>query len=92
MRNAATTRLQKPPAAPHPGFLNELLAPPDEHNAALAKYYSAKAAALQEKIAAHWRDGTIRNTPFAQQTIIQVFHTSDGSHREENSVYARVGD
>jgi hypothetical protein len=46
---------------------------------------------MQEKIAAHWRDGTIRNTPFAQQTIIQVFYTSDGSHHEEDSIYARVG-
>ena len=46
---------------------------------------------MQEKIAQHWRDGSIRNTPFAQQTIIQVFHSSDGSHREEDSVYARVG-
>jgi hypothetical protein len=46
---------------------------------------------MQEKIAGHWRDGSIRDTPFAQQTIIQVFYTSDGSHREEDSVYARVG-
>lgn len=82
---------QKPPASPLPGFLDRLLAPPDEHNAELAEYYSARAAEMQEKIAAHWRDGTIRNTPFAQQTIIQVFYTGDGSHREEDSVYARVG-
>ena len=46
---------------------------------------------MQEKIAQHWRDGSIRHTPFAQQTIIQVFYSSDGSHREEDSVYARVG-
>jgi hypothetical protein len=46
---------------------------------------------MQEKIAQHWRDGTIRNTPFARQTVIQVFHSSDGSHNEENSIYARVG-
>jgi hypothetical protein len=46
---------------------------------------------MQEKIAQHWRDGSIRNTPFAQQTIIQVFFSNDGSHSEENSVYARVG-
>jgi hypothetical protein len=74
-----------------PGFLEQLLAPPNEDNEALAKYYTERAADLQHTIAQHWRDGTIRNTPFAQQTIIQVFHTSDGSHREENSVYARVG-
>jgi hypothetical protein len=82
---------QKPPASQLPDFLDQLLAPPNEQNAALAKYYSARAAQMQEKIAAHWRDGTIRNTPFAQQTVIQVFYTSDGSHREEDSVYARVG-
>jgi Methyltransferase domain len=82
---------QKPPASPLPGFLDHLLAPPDKHNTELAEYYSARAAEMQAKIAAHWRDGTIRNTPFAQQTIIQVFYTSDGSHREEDSVYARVG-
>jgi len=82
---------QKPPGAALPGFLDQLLAPPDEHNSQLAKYYTERAAAMQEKIAQHWRDGTIRNTPFAEQTIIQVFYTSDGSHREEDSVYARVG-
>jgi hypothetical protein len=82
---------QKPPASPLPEFLDRLLGAPNEHNAALAEYYSARAADMQEKIAAQWRDGTIRNTPFARQTIIQVFYTSDGSHREEDSVYARVG-
>ena len=82
---------QKPPANPLPGFLDDLLAPPNESNSALARYYTERAQAMQEKIAQHWRDGSIRNTPFAQQTIIQVFHSSDGSHREEDSVYARVG-
>jgi hypothetical protein len=82
---------QKPPASPLPGFLERLLSPPGEQNAELARYYTARAAAMQEKIAQHWRDGTIRNTPFARQTVIQVFYTSDGSHTEENSIYARVG-
>jgi hypothetical protein len=82
---------QKPPATPLPGFLEELLAPPNESQTVLAKYYSERAQAMQEKIARHWRDGSIRNTPFAQQTVIQVFYTGDGSHREEDSVYARVG-
>jgi hypothetical protein len=82
---------QKPPARPLPGIIEELLAPPNESNAALAKYYTERAEAMQEKIAQHWRDGSIRNTPFAQQTIIQVFYSNDGSHSEENSVYARVG-
>jgi hypothetical protein len=82
---------QKPPASKLPGFLDPLLSPPDEENEALTKYYTACAAGMEEKIAGHWRDGTIRNTPFAQQTIVQVFYTTDGSHREEDSVYARVG-
>jgi hypothetical protein len=46
---------------------------------------------MQRRIGEHWRDGTIRQTPFAQQTVIQVFYTQDGAHREEDSVYARVG-
>jgi Methyltransferase domain len=82
---------QKPPESPLPGFLEELLAPPNESNSALARSYTERAQATQQKIAQHWRDGSIRNTPFAQQTIIQVFHSTDGSHREEDSVYARVG-
>jgi hypothetical protein len=82
---------QKPPAKPLPGFLDELLAPPNESNAALARYYTERAQTMQEKIAQHWSDGSISQTPFAQQTIIQVFHTNDGSHREEDSIYARVG-
>jgi Methyltransferase domain len=82
---------QKPPALELPGFLEKLLAPPNEWNNALAKYYSERAAELQRKIAEHWRDGTIRHLPFAQQTIIQVFYTDDGMHREQDSVLARVG-
>ena len=82
---------QKPPAAPLPGFLEQLVLRPNESNASLAQYYTERGNALHEKIARHWRDGSIRDTPFARQTIIQIFHTPDGSHREENSVYARVG-
>jgi methyltransferase family protein len=82
---------QKPPVRPLPGFLEELLAPPNDSNATLAKYYTERAAAMNDKIAQHWRDGSIRQTPFAQQTIIQVFHSKDGAHSEENSVYARIG-
>jgi hypothetical protein len=82
---------QKPPVAPLPGFLDQLLAGPNESNAELTRYYSACAHAMQEKIDQHWRDGSIRNTPFARQTVIQVFYTSDGGHSEENSVYGRFG-
>ena len=82
---------QKPGGQELPGFLGQLLAPPNELNGALAKYYSERAEEMQGKIGEQWRDGTIRQTPFAQQTIIQVFYTNDGTHREEDSVFARVG-
>ncbi|MDP9097819.1 MAG: class I SAM-dependent methyltransferase [Verrucomicrobiota bacterium] len=82
---------QKPPPSPLPEFLEELLTGPNESSSALARYYTRRAEAMQEKIAQHWRDGSIQNTPFAQQTIIQVFYSTDGSHGEEDSVYARVG-
>jgi hypothetical protein len=82
---------QKPPAATLPGVVEQLLLPPTDRTALLAKYYTERAAALQDRIAQHWRDGSIRNTAFANQTVIQVFFSSDGSHREEDSVYARVG-
>ncbi|HEY2615623.1 MAG TPA: class I SAM-dependent methyltransferase [Chthoniobacterales bacterium] len=82
---------QKPPAMELPGFLEQILAAPNESSAALAKYYSERAGEMERKIAQHWRDGTIRDTSFAQQTVIQIFHPRDGAHREEESVYARVG-
>ncbi len=82
---------QKPPATPLPGFLDQLLAPPNESNARLANYYTERGNDLEAKIAQQWRDGSIRQTPFAQQTVIQVFHSADGTHSEENSVYARIG-
>jgi hypothetical protein len=82
---------QKPPALALPGFLEQLLAPPNQWNDALTKYYQERVAELQHQIAEHWRDGTIRHTPFAQQTIIQIFYTGDGTHREEDSVFARTG-
>jgi Methyltransferase domain len=82
---------QKPPALELPVFLEQLLAQPNERNAALAKYYTDRAAELQRKIAEHWRDGTIRQTAFAQQTIVQVFYSADGVHSEEHSSLARIG-
>ena len=82
---------QKPPETQLPPFLEQFLSPPNEWNAALAAYYSERAGDMQKKIDQHWRDGTIRDTAFAQQTIIQVFYSQDGAHREEDSVYARIG-
>jgi hypothetical protein len=82
---------QKPPAIELPGFLEQLLAPANERSSALARYYHDQGNELANKINEQWRDGTIRQAPFAQQTIIQVFYTNDGTHREEDSVYSRVG-
>ena len=82
---------QKPPPAPLPESLESLLSWPNAESAALGKYYTDRGHELHSKIGQQWRDGSIRHTPFAQQTIIQVFHSNDGGHSEENSVYARVG-
>ena len=82
---------QKPPAQELPGFLEQLLAPPNELNSALGKYYTALAGEMQRKLAEHWRDGTIRQTAFAQQTVVQIFYTENGEHREEDSSQARIG-
>ena len=46
---------------------------------------------MQERIAQEWRDGSIRHSPFARQTVIQVFYTADGEHRAEDSVSTRIG-
>lgn len=82
---------QKPPAIMLPDPLGSLLTNANPSSADLAAYYSARAAEVQGMIGQQWRDGTIRNTAAAKQTIIQVFHTHDGIHREEDSVVARVG-
>ena len=94
---------QKPPVAALSGLLDQLLSPPNppspgtgsavasESNGLLAQYYTENANEMQAKIAQQWRDGSIRQTPFAQQTIIQLFHSIDGTHSEENSAYARIG-
>jgi hypothetical protein len=84
---------QKPPPIELPGFLEQLLALPNESNAALAKYYSDRANEMQRQIGEQWRTGTIRRSPFAQQTIVQIFYTTDKSdgHSEEDSVFTRIG-
>jgi hypothetical protein len=81
---------QKPPALALPEPLATLLSGGDSLSE-LRDHYRRRAAELQERIAEQWRDGTIRNTATAEQTVVQVFHTRDGVHREEDSVVARVG-
>ena len=79
---------EKPPATVLAEPLKTLLGGSSE---ALADYYRSRARGLQEQIGQHWRDGSIRGTAAGQQTIVQVFHTRDGMHREDDSVVARVG-
>ncbi|MGI8482246.1 MAG: class I SAM-dependent methyltransferase [Chthoniobacterales bacterium] len=81
---------EKPPIATTPALLEDLFSQSDDA-VSLAQYYRRRAQQLQEKIASHWRDGTIRQTAFAQQTIVQIFYSADGTHREEDSVHSRVG-
>lgn len=77
--------------APTPPLLRSLFTAPNETSLALLAYYRAQAAHLQQAIVQQWVDGSIREMAFAQQTVIQVFHTHDGLHREEDSVHARIG-
>lgn len=78
---------QKPPAGPLPPFLETLLAAPED----LARHYRKRAEDVQRQIWQAWQDGTIRQTAIALQTTLQLFHTHDGMHSEENSITTRVG-
>ena len=82
---------QKPPASPLPPPLETLLAGSNVAQEKLARYYRARTDDLQQKIAQAWTDGTIRQTAIARQTTIQLFHSRDGTHAEEDSVSARIG-
>jgi hypothetical protein len=46
---------------------------------------------LRTKIARQWSDGTIRSSPIAEETVIQVFWSADGNYSEEKSADARLG-
>ena len=82
---------QNPPNESLPEFLETLFADPDANRQALLDYYRARTSQLQEKMSQQWRDGTVSVLPFLRQTIIQVFYTNDGAHREEDSTNARIG-
>lgn len=81
---------QKPPFVPLSAPVESLLAGTPEA-AATAEYYRVRAQEFQELIRRQWHDGTIRDTAAAKQSIIQLFYTHDGTHREEESVLARIG-
>ncbi|MGZ4966021.1 MAG: class I SAM-dependent methyltransferase [Chthoniobacterales bacterium] len=82
---------QKPPATKLLEPLETLLGGRPDAVAQLTQYYGERARELQEKIARQWRDGSIRETALARQTTIQIFHTHDGTHREEDSLGTRIG-
>ena len=82
---------QKLPNESLPEPLEILFSGPAPGRSMLVDYYRSRAAQLQEKIGREWRDGTVGNLSFLQQTVIQVFHTSDGVYREEESLNARIG-
>jgi predicted O-methyltransferase YrrM len=82
---------EKPPARAQPPLLETLFASPNESQTALVDHYRERSAALQRRIAQQWRDGSIRFSPMASETVIQIFWTSEGNYTEENSVDLRVG-
>ena len=82
---------QNPPATALPDPLELLLREASAAANDLIAYYRERAQAMQARIAEQWRDGTIRETAAGRQTSIQIFHTHDGIHREEDSVFARIG-
>lgn len=81
---------QKPPDTQKPEWLETLLSGSSDREQ-LVSYYREKASELQRRIAEHWQDRTIGGTAAGHQSVIQVFHTHDGEHREEDSVLARIG-
>ncbi len=81
---------EKPPSGPLPPLLEKLFASPNESRV-LRDYYRQRQADLQTRIARQWSDGTIRFAPMAEETVIQIFWSSDGNYSEEKSTDARLG-
>jgi hypothetical protein len=79
---------EKPP--PRASTLRDSFLDPTQNPADLLRYYRERTRLLREKISEEWRTGKIRETAFAQETIIQVFYSSDGTHCETDSVNARL--
>jgi hypothetical protein len=93
---------ENPPARPQPPLLEKLFAgdavsddeaaktAPNESRR-LRDYYRQCQARLQTKIARQWSDGTIRSSPIAEETVIQIFWSTDAAYSEKKSVDARLG-
>ena len=82
---------QKSPNESLPELLEVLFSGKEPDREKILNYYRARHREIEDKARQEWRDGSVRNLPFLQQTVIQIFHTDDGVHREENSVNARIG-
>ena len=82
---------QEQPNEPLPELFEILFSGRNEDREIVLDYYRSRHQALEEKSKRQWRDGSVCDLPFRQQTVIQVFHTVDGVHREEDSVNARIG-
>ena len=81
---------EKPPVGPQSFVLEKLFAPPNESRA-LRNYYRQRQTDLQAKMARQWSDGTIRSSPIAEETVIQIFWAGDENFSEEKSADARLG-
>jgi hypothetical protein len=81
---------EKPPRR-NSGFVNAILNANEEYRARLRNYYSDRVGELRGQIELEWQTGAVRNGPLANETVIQVFYSGDGMHRETDSVNARLG-
>jgi hypothetical protein len=72
-------------------FRDSLLDPKSESRAGLVDYWRRCTRALQERMMNDWQTGAIRQGAWAQETVLQIFYSTDGTHREEDSVNARIG-
>ena len=82
---------EKPPSGKLPPLLETLFAPPNDSRNSLLEYYRRRSEELRARIAQEWRDGTIRSSPMASETVIQIFWTNDGNYSEENATDLRIG-
>ncbi len=82
---------QKSIARQLPFPLEDLLGAAPERTEKITEFYRDRANELLQSMEQQWRDGSIVTSTFARQTIIQVFHSTNGQHSEENSVFARIG-
>jgi hypothetical protein len=81
---------ERPPARDS-SFRDLLFGADKEKSAALTDYYRGRSGELQKQMARDWQTGAIRQGAWARETVIQVFYSSDGTHRETDSVLMRIG-